>query len=450
MPEIMTRQLMSSRVLTAGHLAVGLGVVGIAGYAFVAIAGYVFVVPVQAAELSALTAVYLMANIIGPGTFFPLEQETSRAVSARVARGESPRTDAMRAGRLGLGLLGILTVVLLVLWSTVLETVLDGRPGLFLALLVAGAGFALVYWVRGVLSGQGRFRGYALTLYLEGAVRLVPCVALFLLAVATPEPFAVAFAAGSAVAGLALLPILRLGPPPAVKVPAAAMGGSLALLVVAGLMTQLIANLGPVIVTFRLPEDPVAAAAYSVTFVLVRLPLFLFAPVQALLVPALTRAAESARPDLLRRRLGYAVLAALAIAVPGAIVATLAGPWALQVLFNATVAPPTEVFAWLGISTLLMMVALSMQGALVALGLQRTVGVAWAAGAAVFVLLLVAPGDPVIAALAAQVGGPIAVVIWSAIALRRVLRRVSGQSLCSESRRPDTIPTLPSSRPEDV
>ncbi|MGH3567822.1 MAG: hypothetical protein ACRDRH_17685, partial [Pseudonocardia sp.] len=81
----------AGRVGTAVHLAVGLGVLGAAGYAFVAVVGHVFDGPANAGVLSALISLYLLVNIIGPGVFAALEQATSRAVSAAAARGEPLR-----------------------------------------------------------------------------------------------------------------------------------------------------------------------------------------------------------------------------------------------------------------------------------------------------------------------------------------------------------------------
>ncbi len=88
---------MTNRTRTALHLALGLAVLGAAGYAFVAVVGHVFERPDEAGALNALISLYLVVNIIGPGIFAALEQETSRAVSAAVARGEPVRPVARHA-----------------------------------------------------------------------------------------------------------------------------------------------------------------------------------------------------------------------------------------------------------------------------------------------------------------------------------------------------------------
>src|SRR3954447_16203158 len=152
------------RLGTAAQLAAGLGVLGASGYAYVAVVGHVFDDPDQAATLSALISLYLLVNMIGPGVYAALEQETSRAVSAAAARGESLRPIARRAAVLALWSFGGMLALVLVAWPVLLDRVLEGRIGLLVALVLAIAGSAGVYWARGLLGGQQRFAGYARTL----------------------------------------------------------------------------------------------------------------------------------------------------------------------------------------------------------------------------------------------------------------------------------------------
>jgi O-antigen/teichoic acid export membrane protein len=412
----------TGRIGTAAHLGAGLGVLGAAGYAFVAVVGHVFATPAEAGALNALISLYLLVNLIGPGVFAALEQETSRAVSAASARGESVRSIARRAALLAVGCFVGLVALVLLAWPLLLGRVLDGRWGLLAALIVAIAGSGGVYWVRGLLGGQQRFTGYAATLYVEGAVRLLPCLLLLVLAVATPESYGLAFALGSAVAALAVAPLLRLPRDGGPAAPVADMGRSLGYLAVAIALSQLLANLAPVIVSYRSPDDLVAAAVFGTTFVLARIPLFLFAPVQAVLLPQLTRAATLGRRDELRRRLRQALVLVSGLGVLGVVGCVLVGPWAAQALFNAARRPTAVSVGLLGAATLLMMLALVVQPTLVAMGRQRLVTTAWALGAVVFLAVLVAPVAPIDAALAAQLVGPAVVLAVLAIGVLRALR----------------------------
>lgn len=406
---------------TAAQVAIGLGVLGAAGYAFVAIVGHVFGEPADAGLLSALISLYLLVNIIGPGVFAALEQETSRAVSAAIARGEPVRPIARRAGVLAIWSFGALVLLVLAAWPLLLSRVLDGQVGLLAALLVAIAGSGAVYWVRGVVGGQQRFSAYARTLYVEGAVRLAPCLVLLFAAVGSPTAFGLAFAGGSAIAALSVLPALRL-PRTEQTAQVKDMGRSLSYLVVAIALSQLLANLAPVVVTYRSPEDLVAAGVFATTFVLARIPLFLFAPVQAVLLPRLTRAATLGDHDALARTLRQAVILVAAVGVVGVGGCVWLGPWAAETLFNTAERPSVATLGLLGAATLVMMLALVVQPTLVALGRQRWVTVAWIAGSVVFLVLLVLVPDPFSAALLAQLAGPTVVLVLLAAGAGRALR----------------------------
>jgi O-antigen/teichoic acid export membrane protein len=396
---------------TGAHLTAGLAVVGLAGYVYVAVVGRVFEGPEGARQVSALVSLYLLVNIIGPGFFTGLEQETSRAVSAASVAGRSIRGPALRGAALaGVACAG-LSVVVLLAWVLVLAAVFDGRTGMLAALVVAVAGSAAVYWTRGVLGGQQRFRPYALTFYVEGAVRLVPLIVLPAAGSRDPMLFAMGFAAASIVAAASVWTLLRI---PAVGDGISAtdkgMTRSFALLMGATALSQTIANLAPVVVTYRLPLDPVASSVFGSTFVLARVPLFVFAPVLAVLLPMLTRAAEQGRPDLFARQLWRTVWALLALGGVGIVAAALFGPAAVELLFRSAGRPADLHIALLAGATVLMMLALVLQPALVALNRQRSVTTGWLAGGVVFLAVLIAPLPPIEAALAAQFAGPLVVV----------------------------------------
>src|SRR5438128_885135 len=85
----------------AAMMGGGLLVVGIAGYGFIALSGRTL----STADAAAVSSLYLMINIIGPGVVVALEQEPSRSVSAELARGGRATPVARRALTLAGGLL---------------------------------------------------------------------------------------------------------------------------------------------------------------------------------------------------------------------------------------------------------------------------------------------------------------------------------------------------------
>src|SRR5664279_4064005 len=101
--------------------------IGLSGYLFLALIGHG---RFDAASTAALSAMYLLGNILGPGVFVAVEQETSRVVSDALTRGIAARP---RAGRMagidgGLGLVTLL--VLAGLSPLLLDRVLDDEIGL--------------------------------------------------------------------------------------------------------------------------------------------------------------------------------------------------------------------------------------------------------------------------------------------------------------------------------
>ncbi|HYH28900.1 MAG TPA: hypothetical protein VD903_00825 [Pseudonocardia sp.] len=406
-------------------LTAGLGVFGIAGYAFVSIIGYAFAD--DPAAVGALTSFYLLMNIIGPGLFAALEPETSRAVSASLTVGAPIRPVVRRSAVLAIWMFVGFAAIVLALWPVLLSGVLGGDAALLGALLLGGASAGAVYCVRGALSGRQQFGAYALTLHLEGGFRLVACGLLLLFAVQDAALFGLAFAAGTAVAAVALLPAVHPG-----RAVAGGsghtdrMGRAVAFLATATLLTQLVANLAPVVVTHRMPYDLVTASAFSVTYVLARIPLVLFTPIQAMLLPQLSSAATSGDLAVVRARVRQVVAIVLGLGAVAVLAGTALGPWAVRFLFNAPTAPGRWTFALLGISAVVIMIALVLQPAVVALQHQRTVTVAWVLGTAVYVALLFAPIEPIAAALVAQIAGPLAVLAVTGGHLLRLLRRPAG------------------------
>lgn len=425
-----------SRLGPAALMGGGLLVLGGAGYAFVALAGHTL----ATGDAAAIAAFYLLTNILGPGVFVALEQETSRAVSAGLAGGARLGPIVRRAVRLGAGLLGAVGLVLLAVAPVVVPGSFGGRWGLFGALVLGAVTSAVVYLVRGVLGGRRRFGGYAATMAAEGLARLLPCLLLAGVGAASGTGYALLFAGGSLCGAAAGLPWLRGKPaastaartvtPTAVAAvtPGAAPGaadaagataGRLWLLVGSTVLGQLVANLAPVVVTARLGADTALAAAFASAFVLVRIPVTLFAPVQAMQLPALTRAAIRGDTADFRRRLRFVLLAAAGVGAVGVLLGVLVGPLAVQVLFGARVRLSAVVLGALGAGTLLLVLAQVLQPALLALRRHPAVTRSWLAGSAVLTGLLFLPVAPVTAAVVAQLAGSVTVAGGMWFALRR-------------------------------
>jgi O-antigen/teichoic acid export membrane protein len=207
---------------------------------------------------------------------------------------------------------------------------------------------------------------------------------------------------------------------------AAGMARAMSILVGSTLLAQLVANLAPVVVSARLVTDTATAAAFASAFVLVRIPLFVFAPVQAMLLPSLTAAATRRELAQVRRTLRPILAAVAAVGILGVLVSFTLGPWAVHAFFGAHVRLSGLVLGALGIGTLALMVAQVLQPSLVALGRHGSATASWLLGSAVLIGLLVLPGDPLRAAVVAQLAGSAVVVAGMGTSLSVALREGPG------------------------
>ncbi|WP_156993948.1 lipopolysaccharide biosynthesis protein [Pseudonocardia acaciae] len=421
------RGRLAAMTTAAAPVGGGLALVGLSAYAVLGLAGHTL----APRDYAALGSLYLLTTILGPGVFVAVEQQANREVSGRLAAGVGTAGTVRAAAMVSGGLAVAVSVLVLACGGLLVPEVFADSWALLAATVLAVLGAAAVYLLRGVFAGQRRYGWYGASLAAEGLARLLPCVALVLLGAANLTRFGFAFAAGCGLAAALTLYGLRRSPtgdrPDRRPTGVAGMAGAVVLLAFASGLSLLVANLGPVVLTSRVgphPEDAELAASFVSLFVLVRIPVFLFAPVQAFLLPGLTAAAERGDAPSVRTRVRAALLAVAAVGGAGVVGAWLLGPWAARVFFGAPLPLPRLVAALLGVSTVAMMAAQILQPALVALGRHRAATGAWLVSAALFVGLLFAPVDPLAAAVAAQLVAPVLVTVLMGLSLRAGIRRL--------------------------
>jgi O-antigen/teichoic acid export membrane protein len=401
-------------------VGVGLALLGFSAYVVLGLAGHAL----EPRQYSAIAALYLVIAVAGPGVFVAIEQETSREVSRRVVnqQGTSP---VLRAASLtSVALAAIVALGLLALSPLLVPLVFAGSWLLVAAALVAVAGAAATYVLRGSFVGRRQHGWYSTTLATEGLARAVPCAVLVAVGLGSMGNVAFAFAIGTAVAAGVAIPGIRRGAPgPTVSL--VTMARNVGLLVGASGMTLLMVNLAPIVLTARLIEDPQTTASFISVFLIARIPLFLVAPVQAFLVPSLTATAQSRSSGRLLLQVRRVVYAAGMVGLLGAAGTAMIAPWAAQVFFDAPIRLSPLVAGLLGVSTAVMIVAMILQPALVALSSHHMATAAWTTGTLLLTALLFAPADPVQAAVVALLAGPMVVVVIMVFALRPALARLS-------------------------
>lgn len=411
-------------------VAVGLGISGVATYAFFAISSR----SLDPEAYAAVGVLWSLLFAVGNGVMQPLEQEVARAVSERRARGIGAGPVVRRAATIGAAFTVALIAAMVLIeelaaldiiserWT--LSHLLDDDPVLVAAFLVGLAGFAAGHLVRGTLSSNGRFPGYALFFGIDGVARVVLAVGLAVVGVATAGPYGVVLALApflGVVAGLiGQHGLLEPGPEAAWTELTRALGWLLAGTVSLALVVQ-----GGTIAVDLLaaPDESEAAGVFLNGLVIARIPLFLFQAVLASLLPRLSRLAGSGQLTAFQAALTRLVVAILGVGVVTTIAAALIGPPVIEAVFGSASALGARDLGLLAGTFILIMVAICLDQALIALSGHKLMASGWVLALAVFVVVT-ALGDDLflrveLGLLAASVVACGWMAIWLAVQLRR-------------------------------
>lgn len=366
----------------AASVGVGLGVLGLTSYGFLVITGRVLG-PARLAPLSSLWAIVFTA---GPGVFLPLEQEVSRLVSARSAQGIGARPVVRRIGAIGVAAAGILVVVGVGTAPLTVGRLFASETLLLLGLLLAVVGFAGEHLLRGVLSGVGRFGRYGSVLAAEGLLRLLACGTLAVIGVGVAGPYGVVL--GAAPIGAWAVGIRRGGwlqPGPAVGW--SEVSGALGWLLAASVLSQGLAN-AALLAAPLLAEagEQTVVGAFLASFVVARVPLFVFSAVQAALLPHLSRLAGQGEFEAFRSSLQRLIVLVASIGGIASVVAWAIGPWAVRMLFGEGFPLGRLDLFLLAAGAGGYMIALAYAQAVIALGQHARAAFGFAAGIAAAVL----------------------------------------------------------------
>jgi O-antigen/teichoic acid export membrane protein len=378
-------------LLPAGTLAVGAGlaVLGVASYVYLAAAGHTL----DTADMSSVSVLWTIVFSVGPGLFLPVEQEIARIVAARRVHRQPAGPVLRRGAVLAAAILVLLLAVLLAGSGPVADRLFAGDRSLVWVLAGALGGLAVAHTTRGVLAGLGRFGWYGAQLGIDGGLRIAMAAVLGALGVASSVWFGLVLAlAPIASVLLTAGPVLRArgaGP----QVGWAELCRGLGLLLVSALLAQVVVNIAVINVRLLDPDDTAVAAALLSALVLARVPLFVFASLQASLLPGLSTAVAAADPAGYRRLLARALAVVTALAVVGAAFAVPLGPWLVRVLFDTPGVLGVADFAWLAAGTCAYLWAMVLGQGVLAHGRHRDQALAWVAGTAALVLVTLLPGD---------------------------------------------------------
>ena len=369
--------------LPDGTLAVGAGllVLGVTAYGFLSLSGQALG-PERYSHLSLLWTLVFFA---APGFFFPLEQEVSRALSARRALGLGGAPVVRRAAILGGAFAFGLVLLCLLLARTIIDELFDGDVLLFASLLIGLPAYAAFHLTRGMLSGLGRFPAYGTLVALDGVLRLVGAVALLLIGFKIAGPYGLLIGVVPFVAiAIVLLrerDLLEPGP----QAPWTELSGALGWLILGAVLAQGFVNV-PVPLVKLLSEDGQEAIVgqFQAGLIVARVPLFLFQAIQAALLPKLAGLAAAGRFTDFRTGLKRLVLVVAGIGVVATIGGFAVGPLVLRLAFGASFNQLDRMdIGLMALASAAFMLSSALSQALIALGAHAKSALGWVAAIAV-------------------------------------------------------------------
>lgn len=390
-------------------VAAGAGVLGVCSYVLLSVAAR-SLGPVQFGELSALWAV-----VFGfvAGVWYPFEQELTRLVASApraAAAADLRRVAAVQSGTLLLAEAAAVAVAL------VSGSLFGGVPGLLAALLISVVSLGLSSFQRGSLLGARRFGWVVVQQSADGIARAVGAIACAV-AGASVGAFGLVLAVAPLVGVLAALP----GTAPLDRLAAATRSWRLVVrdlsaLLAGSYLAIVLLNVGPLVV--RLGAGAEATGRFMAVFVVARLPLFFAGAVVSGILPTLVDAARSGDPARFARVVRAVVGAVSLVVVPGCMALGLLGPWISEVFFGSAYEADLGTSVLLALSSAGFVVALLLQGALVAAGRQSAVAWTWLCAVVAFVLVLLLPGDITARVAIAYAVSSVVVVVVMGAALR--------------------------------
>lgn len=415
-----TERARAKSPLPEGSLAVGAGLVlaGLAAYGFLVISARAL----GAERYASLSALWALMFVVAPGAFLPIEQELSRALSARIARGVGGAPVARRAAAAGGVLAAVVVIASLAGAGPLMDRLFDGQVFLLLGLTVGLVAYSAQHLTRGILAGNRRFGRYGMVIAGDGVLRLAGCIALALAAVDEAGPYGL-------VMGVAPLAAIAFGlwgernlltPGPEARW--GELSSALGYLFAGSAFAQLLVNAGPLSVKLLATDaEQAAAGRFLAGLVIARVPLFLFQAVQAALLPKLSGiAATRPRADFVSG-LKRMVFVVVAIGIAATLGGIALGPWALRLLFGPEFELARRDFGYLAGASAAFMLASALAQALIALSSYARAALAWLIGIGSFFTVTALGSDLLLRAEQGFLVGSLAAAGAMALLLRSSL-----------------------------
>lgn len=368
----------------------GTAVLGLASYIQLAAAGR----SLTSDRMAGVSVLWTLVFSVGLGLFFPIEQEVTRLVAARLVAGQGTAPVLRRAAITSLSLLTLVCGPVLVFAHPIAGRLFDGNVSLVGALCAAFGALSVAHVTRGMLAGSGRFAVYGGQLALDGVLRVVFSLVLAVAGVRSALPFAAVLTVPTLLSVAATSPWVLRGARPwrgRPVMPWRRLTAGLLALVPTTLLAQLMVNISVISVKLLAPQDTAFITALLSAVVLARVPLFVFGSLQASLLRGLSAAVAAGDRHAYRQLLLRTVKVTGLLGGSGGAAAVLLGPWLVPRLFGSPDLLGWSDFAWLSAGTLVYMLATVLGQALQTTGGHRQQLLAWAVGTAALVGVTMSP-----------------------------------------------------------
>jgi O-antigen/teichoic acid export membrane protein len=412
-----------SNPLPEGTLSVGAGLIvsGITSYVFLAISARALG-PEAYAPLGVLWA---LTYVVCPGVFLPLEQEVGRALSSRRAKGVGGGPLIRRATLAGGVAAAVLIAVTAATGPLSLEHLFDDKVLLLVALMVALGGYYVEFLVRGILSGNGRFKPYGVILGAEALLRAMACAGLAVIGVDTVGPYGVLVGLSPILATLIGAGRERNLVTPGPDAPWSELSSALGYLLAGSVMAQLLVNAGVFAVQILADAEERGPGGVAGRFlnglIIARVPLFMFQAVQAALLPKLAHLAGAGRHADFRTGLKRLLAVVVAIGGLATVTAFAIGPRVVTTLFGEEFELSHTDLGYLAAASAVYMLALALAQALIALANYNRVVLGWGSGLVVFTIVTALGSELLLRVERGFLAGSIAAAIVMALSVRSVL-----------------------------
>ena len=382
----------------------------------------------DSAGFAVLSVVWTILFILGPGLFLPLEQEMAKRLAV-ITDARLARIVIRRALLIAAVLAGFVAVLTAAIALVVGSHLLNSDTALLLAMIAANSVLALVHCSRGWLAGTGRFVRYGVQLGLDGTLRMVGAGALLISGTKSAAAFGWMLFAAQLVAVFATTwgvkfpraaaaPDQPVDPLASRAVSLTVLARSIAFMAAATLASQLLVNAGPVAVKLLAPPSNALAGRFLTTLIIARIPLFMFAALQASLLPGLAKMMDAGQWDLMTAALRRLVVSLAVTGLGLTVLVWIAGPTMVGVLFGEAYRADRTPMVVLTLGCTVYVLASVLAQALLAMHLSGTVAVGWWIGLGAFALSLVNSVSLPMRVSVALLIGSIVAGLWFLGALR--------------------------------